>query len=494
MMVDQEMNDETLVDDDFIQVYLREIGKENLLTGDQEVQLSQKMEAGENSIMRVIKNSGVLIPEFCKIANRAFLPIEKKDGELKAEIHRLKVCYGEKLKSIFSELKEYAQIKKQLIDSDHADSLFANERLNELRKVILPVLQNITLQSEERDRFVNKFKETTKRIADYKFRKERKAKELHIDYTDLRSLGKSLAIKSEWDKLENDFQLSIDEIRDIYTQIQTIDRKIKNLEYEFENSATEIFAITKEIQNDRTMVDEAKNRMIRANLRLVVYIAKQHVNRGLQFFDLVQEGNIGLIKAVEKFDYRRGFKFSTYAHWWIRQAITRSISDQARTIRVPVHMLDQINKVSRESRTLMQRLGRDPTDEEIAQQLNWPVSRVKRTQNVAQEPISLESPTGEDEDSVFGDFLEDKTVENPASKTERKLLQEEMQTVLSTLSPREQEVVKMRFGLDGGFSLTLEEVGLCMNVTRERIRQIEAKALRRFRHPRRANALRAFMD
>jgi RNA polymerase primary sigma factor len=213
----------------------------------------------------------------------------------------------------------------------------------------------------------------------------------------------------------------------------------------------------------------------------------------LQFFDLVQEGNIGLIKAVEKFEYRKGFKFSTYAHWWIRQAITRSISDHARTIRVPVHMLEQINKVTRESRALMQRLGRDPTDEEIAQQLHWPVRRVKQTQNVAREPISLEAPAGE-EDSVFSDFLEDKTVKNPALETERTLLQEEVQTVLSTLSPREQEVIKMRYGLDGGFSLTLEEVGLCLEVTSERIRQIEAKALRRFRHPRRANALRSFMD
>jgi RNA polymerase primary sigma factor len=252
--------------------------------------------------------------------------------------------------------------------------------------------------------------------------------------------------------------------------------------------------MTKEIQDGRTMMEEAKNHLISANLRLVISIAKRYTNRGLQFFDLVQEGNIGLIKAVEKFEYRKGFKFSTYATWWIRQAITRSISDQARTIRVPVHMIEQLNKVSRESRTLMQQLGREPTDEEIAQQLDWPVSRVKQTKNVAREPISLETPTGEEEDSVFGDFLEDKKAENPANKTEHMLLQEEVQTVLSTLSPREQEVVKMRFGLDGGYSLTLEEIGLYLDVTRERVRQIESKALRRFRHPRRANALRSFMD
>jgi RNA polymerase primary sigma factor len=285
-----------------------------------------------------------------------------------------------------------------------------------------------------------------------------------------------------------------DEIEEMSRVIQTAQKKVKKVEEEAKLSETVLRETVSEIQEGERMAEKAKAELVEANLRLVVSIAKKYTNRGLQFLDLIQEGNIGLMKAVDKFEYKRGYKFSTYATWWIRQAITRAIADQARTIRIPVHMIETINKLIRTSRYLVQELGREPTPEEIAEKMELPLDKVRKVLKIAKEPISLETPIGEEEDSHLGDFIEDKSVISPADAVISMNLAEQTRKVLATLTPREEKVLRMRFGIGEKSDHTLEEVGQDFEVTRERIRQIEAKALRKLRHPSRSKRLKSFME
>ncbi len=486
--------------DDPIRLYLREIGKENLLTAEQEVELSKRMEEGENVVKGVIKNSGVLVREFLRLGLRATsvkdpreMNLSKKEAtEYLAETRKLGAFYREPFKDHLPGVKRYMEMKRQT-ESEGGDIF--DDAFLEIRKDVADSLKKVELRPEDIAAIADRLIAVARRIRSLQKEMTRVERRLHIaSAKDMKSIVRRLPVNAEREKLEKAVGMGLERVRELLRLHQGNEKKLQRYETVFENKAEDILAMADEIDRGRILMKEAKDRLIKANLRLVVSIAKKYTNRGLHFFDLVQEGNIGLIKAVEKFEYRKGYKFSTYATWWIRQAITRSISDQARTIRVPVHMIEQINKVMRESRQLMQVLGREPTDDEVAEKLGWATGRVKAVKSVAREPISLETPIGEEEDSLLGDFIEDKEVESPSNMTAFRLLQEQLESVLTTLPPREQEVLKMRFGLEDGYSLTLEEVGLYFNVTRERIRQIEAKALRRLRHPTRSRRLKDYLE
>lgn len=495
--------------DDLQKIYLSDLRRHKLLSRSEEQELSKEMEKGLGAILNVIRSSGVVIT-FLKevldvLGSDSASPDEddaSKDRGL--EYKRYNEMYGKTMTTTFSnEIRKYLNLKEE--KHSLGIDILTDEELAQKRQKILKRIKNLEISVEDAVSIGDRFHNARENIL--KVRSEKNAALVSLGISvpiggiekdqyakELRMINRDLLVPSKKEAVLNRLHLEVNEIRDLITIVQQNDLLLDSMEFEFEEPINKILSDDEELQKGENTLLKAKEHLIESNLRLVISIAKKYRNRGLNFFDLVQEGNIGLIKAVEKFDYSKGYKFSTYATWWIRQSITRAISDSARTIRIPVHMIEQINKVSREQRQLMQTLEREATDEEIAENLGWTTEKVKNVKSVAKDPISLETPVGEEEDSQLADFLEDKTALNPASQTTYKLLQEQMRTILGELPKREQEVVRMRFGLDDGYPLTLEELGLLFDVTRERIRQIEAKALGRLREMRHVKQLEDYKE
>jgi RNA polymerase primary sigma factor len=492
--------------DDPIRLYLKEIGKVSLLSGDQEVDLAKRIEEGEILIEETVYKSSLLINDLIKNYSKI------KSGKIKltdvlkvnrlyyfssVDLDKLEKKFHETMKVIIEDDNRILQFGNKLkkVDPESKKAEEYREKIESSKVDIAKTIRHLQINDNEINKLSAKIKSMVARIQEtYEFFSEIE-KDFLKDLKELKHFARKLEKGESITKICRELGIkNKDILLEVIKNVRNNERKIRRIEQEAGATADDIMEWGRQITSGQKKISVAKKELINANLRLVVSIAKKYANRGMHFFDLIQEGNIGLIKAVDKFEYKKGYKFSTYATWWIRQAITRAISDQARTIRVPVHMIEQINKVMRETRLFQQEFGREPSPEELSDRLGWVVGKVKAVKNVAREPISLETPVGEEEDSLLGDFIEDKEVDSPANTAAYRLLSEQINTVLSTLPAREQKVIRMRFGLDDGYSHTLEEVGYVFKVTRERIRQIEAKALRRLRHPTRARKLKDYLD